>query len=562
MHYRISFDQATTHYLTIALSFTTSVEHPVLYLPAWRPGRYQIQNFAKRIKNVRAFQSDSPIEVRKTSKDSWQLRSEPVADGSPCIYKVVYQYFAFAMDAGNSWLDDEQLYLNFINCALYTEEGLTQRQQVDLVLPDNYKVATGLEHLGKHTFEAPSYYQLVDSPLMASSSLRQISYRSRGSEFHLWIQGELPKTDESVIEDFQAFTDLQIDVMGEFPCEEYHFMFQCLPYKHYHGVEHWNSTMITIGPAEQLKERPLYKEFLGVSSHELFHTWNVIRLRPREMTPYDFQRENYHETGFVTEGVTTYYGDLFLGRSGVFSHEEYLSELNKLLQRHYDNPGRLNYSVADSSYDLWLDGYERGIPGRKVSIYNEGALAALILDLKIRQKYEHKKSLDDVMRLMWERHGKDRSGYTYDDYQQAAETVFGESLSEYFEEIVSGTRPYEDYLAPLIKWLGLSFDVSYPDSPEQHSYGIKIAKGRDHYVVDRLAPGTNAEGLLSEQDIVLKINGKDFKGEWPEDGKVILDINRFGRNLTVEVEPENEGQFGIYQVSIAEAVEFRKWLGS
>ena len=216
----------------------------------------------------------------------------------------------------------------------------------------------------------------------------------------------------------------------------------------------------------------------------------------------------------------------------------------------------------DSSYDLWLDGYERGIPGRKVSIYNEGALAALILDLMIRQKYEHEKSLDDVMRLMWERHGKDHSGYTYEDYQQAAETVFGESLSNYFEEIVSGTTPYEEYLAPLFEWLGLSFDMRFPDSPEQRHYGIKIAKNRDHYVVDRLAPGAKAEALLSEQDIVLKINGKDFKGEWPEAGKVILDINRFGRNLTVEVEPENEGQFGIYQVSIAEAVEFRKWLGN
>ena len=127
----------------------------------------------------------------------------------------------------------------------------------------------------------------------------------------------------------------------------------------------------------------VYPDLLGVSSHELYHTWNVKAIRPIELFPYDFTKENYSELGYLCEGVTTYMGDLFLFKSNVFSEEEYFNELNQQLQKHFDNPGRFNYSVAASSFDTWLDGYVPGVPNRKVSIYTEGCLIALVCDLMI-----------------------------------------------------------------------------------------------------------------------------------------------------------------------------------
>lgn len=562
MHYKFTFTNPNTHFVEIRLEIESKTANTVLRLPSWRPGRYQIQNFAKNVKGVRAFNTTgTPIDIKKISKDAWELANQPG------LVTISYRYYAFVMDAGNSWLDDEQLYINFINCAMYAEELMQEPCRVTLDIPKHYQIATGLKPETNTTFSAPSYYQLVDSPLMASPTLRKVSYKVEQHLFNVWVQGDLPKTDEQVVKDFKPFTELQMKIMGGFPCEEYHFLFQCLPYKHYHGVEHWNSTVITMGPSEELKERALYKEFLGVSSHELFHTWNVIRLRPEEMMPYDFQSENYHETGFVTEGVTTYYGDLFLARCGVFDRAEYLVELNKLLKRHYDNEGRKHYSVAASSYDLWLDGYERGIPGRKVSIYNEGALAALILDLKIKLKTDSRKSLDDVMRLMWQRHGKNLKGYSYLDYQRAAETVYDESLADYFDHIISGTRGYESELEQLFVAFGLKFELKASVKPEEASFGIRLIKHGDRFFIDQIAAGSAAEKVLSTKDEILTANGVAFDGSWPEGEKVDLEINRFGRKLSFTLTREKQIHFPIYQVAFCEEAtdkdkeNLEKWMG-
>tara|TARA_R110000796_G_scaffold185330_2_gene302126 strand:- start:216961 stop:218631 length:1671 start_codon:yes stop_codon:yes gene_type:complete len=555
MQYSISYTNPNKHIIDITLKLSeVNSEELNLFLPSWRPGRYTIQNFAKHILKLKAYDENGiELSCEKVTKDQWSVKV-----GSSKTVEVKYSYYAFQMDAGNSWLDDEQLYLNFINCLFYAEGRLNEKCEVKIHVPTDYQFATGLTQTGIRKFETDSFYHLVDSPLVAAKKIKKIEYKVSTTTFYLWIIGELPRTDDEVIRDFRKFTELQVEVMSGFPCPDYHFIYQCLPYKHYHGVEHWNSTVITIGPAKELKERPLYKEFLGVSSHELFHTWNVIRLRPKEMTPYDFQHENYHETGFVTEGVTTYYGDLFLKRSGVFSLEEYLGELNKLLERHYLNEGRKNMSVASSSFDLWLDGYEKGVPGRKVSIYNEGALLALILDLKIRLCSDHQKSLDDVMRLMWQRFGKNQAGYTYQDYQNVCEEVYGHSLQDYFENYVSGTSPLEKELKELLPQFSLSFNVKPAKKLEEKIYGLKLAEQEGRYFIDAIAANSPAEQLLSLKDEVLNYSPDLFKSE----NNIEIEVNRFGRKLKAELSPNGGNYFSIYQVEeIKGNSELTRWLG-
>ena len=554
MQYSISYTNPNKHIIDIKLKLSeVNSEELNLSLPSWRPGRYTMQNFAKHVLNLTAFDENGiELSCEKVTKDQWSVKV-----GSSKTVEVKYSYYAFQMDAGNSWLDDEQLYLNFINCLVYAEGRLNDKCEVEIHVPVDYLFATGLTQTGVQKFETDSFYHLVDSPLVAAKKIRKIEYQVSSSTFYLWIIGELPRTDGEVIRDFRKFTELQIEVMGEFPSPDYHFIYQCLPYKHYHGVEHWNSTVITIGPAKELKERPLYKEFLGVSSHELFHTWNVIRLRPKEMTPYDFQHENYHETGFVTEGVTTYYGDLFLKRSGVFSLEEYLGELNKLLERHYLNEGRNNMSVASSSFDLWLDGYEKGVPGRKVSIYNEGALLALILDLKIRLCSDHQKSLDDVMRLMWQRFGKNQAGYTYQDYQNVCEEVYGHSLQDYFENYVSGTSPLEKELKELLPQFSLSFNVKPAKKLEEKIYGLKLAEQEGRYFIDAIAANSPAEQLLSLKDEVLNYSPDLFKSE----NNIEIEVNRFGRKLKTKLSPNGANYFSVYCVERSkDRDQFTGWL--
>jgi len=554
MHYKFSYNKPHSHFINIELTFEISGKNSViLHLPSWRPGRYEIVNFAKNILNLVALgEKGAVLDCQKTSKDSWEVKTE-----NHSSIKIVYQYYAFAMDAGNSWLDEAQIYLNFINCAIYVDGQIGNPCSINLELPKDYQCATGLKQIDEHKFEALSYYQLVDSPLIASNSLRKVTYTVNSKIFNLWIQGEMPKSDQELIHDFERFTKRQLDAMGGFPCDEYHFLFQCLPYTHYHGVEHFNSTTIAIGPSEELAGRSRYKKFLGVSCHELFHTWNVIRLRPKEMVPYDFNKENYHKTGFITEGVTTYYGDLFLMQSGVFSLDEYLEELNGLLKRHYENEGRKNMSVADSSYDLWLDGYQKGIPGRKVSIYNEGALAALILDLTIRLKWDHEKSLDTVMRSMWLRHGKDFSGYSAQDYQLSAEGVYGGSLQQYFDDYIFGTSPFENALKPLFEACGLDFELQEASKTEERNFGFRLTNNE----ISQIAPGSPAESFLSLKDEIIKVNGQPFDKETEFIGSLNLEINRFSSVRTIDIQQRVNSYFSIYQVASQEQnSNLIKWL--
>jgi predicted metalloprotease with PDZ domain len=438
--------------LTVSDLQTATLE---LQLPAWRPGRYELANYAKNVLRLDAFsEADRPLAVRKLAKDRWLVHPE----GAGTV-KVRYSYYAHQMDAGNSWVDAACVYINFINCLLYAEDRLEEPCAVHLQLPPEYRVACGLPQPGPGQLAAESYYRLVDSPLIASPELHHQTYEVDGHPFHVWVQGAVHFDWERLLNDFRGFTRVQMQLMDGFPCPEYHFLLHALPDKHYHGVEHWNSTVMTLGPAEKIAAE-LYPELVGLASHELFHVWNVIRIRPTELLPYDFSRENYFPTGYVAEGLTTYYGDLFLARSGFFSPAQYLAELSGTLNRHFNTSNGAALSLTESSLDLWLDGYVAGVPGRKVSIYHKGALTALILDLEIRRLTHDARSLDDVVRRLWQRYGQPNIGYSHADYVALVEEVAGRPMHDYFAACITGTTPLHERLAAALGHVGCTLEVA------------------------------------------------------------------------------------------------------
>ncbi|PWJ60073.1 putative metalloprotease with PDZ domain [Dyadobacter jejuensis] len=453
MHYHITVADPASHFLN--LTFTVSKvdqEYLELQLPAWRPGRYEIQNFAKNIQNIAAFshQGDK-LSIEKIGKDRWRVATRGQQE-----VRIAYNYYANILNAGTSYVDAELWYLNFINFALYVDGRMTEPYRISLDIPTAYQVATGLKMEGPELF-APDFYTLVDSPVLASATIQVGTYQLEGVDFSVWMQGKQKPNWERILDQFSRFSAEQLATMGTFPEKDYHFMNLILPTAYYHGVEHRNSTMVVLGPDDEGEE--FYADLLGVSSHELFHAWNIIRIRPVELLPYDFTRENYFQTCFVAEGCTTYYGDLFLVRAGVFDLQAYIKELEVYMKRHFENSGNASQSLLESSYDLWLDGYEKGIPDRKVSVYHKGALVALILDLYLRKHSNHSRSLDDVMRILWERFGKPFIGYSLQDYQQVVEEVAGEPLDWYWERCIRGTEPLEGLLNEALKLVGLQMLV-------------------------------------------------------------------------------------------------------
>ena len=396
-----------------------------------------------------------------------------------------------------------------MNCFLYVPSRINEKCELELQIPKDYEVASGLKEVSKHTFLCESFHELADCPLIASNSLQHHSYDESGVKFHLWFQGEC-KPDWKLLEtDFRKFSVAQIEKFGDFPVNEYHFLFQILTHRTYHGVEHSNSTVISLGPSYDIMNKEgWYNELLGVSSHELYHTWNVKQIRPIEMLPYDYSKENYTELGYLDEGITTYYGDKFLLTSGVFNWKQYSKTFNQLLERHFNNFGVGNYSVAQSSFDTWLDGYVKGTPGRKSSIYTEGALIAFMTDIFILENTANKKSLNDVMKILYQEYAKEKKGVSDQNYKDIVEKVSEASYTEIHNNFLHGTENYTEQLKSSLNYIGCDLKIEPSEKYNESYLGFKVKYESNKCLVDSIYPNSLAESKgLSINDEIIAING-------------------------------------------------------
>jgi predicted metalloprotease with PDZ domain len=260
-----------SHYIDIDLIIDNiNSEKLQLQLSSWRPGRYELGNFAKNIKRVEAF-NDNAVSLKyvKQNKDLWEIDTKNCS-----TIKVTYSYYAAELNAGSCFADSSQLYLNPIHCCMFVVGRTDEVHQLELNIPSDYKIVCSLKQEGT-ILTAENYDELVDSPLIASANIQSDFYTVDDIKFYLHFNGECKPNFEKIKKDFIAFSKKQIDFWKDCPTKEYHFLFQILPFKFYHGVEHLKSTVIAIGPGYAINEGLTYEDILGVSCHELFHTWNI-----------------------------------------------------------------------------------------------------------------------------------------------------------------------------------------------------------------------------------------------------------------------------------------------
>jgi predicted metalloprotease with PDZ domain len=505
VRYQVRCEQAQQRYIQFSAVFEQAAESEVLQLelPSWRPGRYEIGNFAKNIKGFKAFGADKQaLAFEKTAKDTWQI-----ATLGQTHITITYNYYAAELNAGSTFLDPKQLYINPVNCFFYDAQNTEQPYQVQLHLPAQWQIASALHFDENQTVEIANFDRLADSPLMCSAAIDRRSYEAGGYTFHICFNQQQMIPWERVLHDFSRFTERQIQDFGEFPSAEYTFLIQSLPYAAYHGVEHLDSTVIALGPSCDIFGS-LYTELLGVCSHELYHAWNIKALRPAEMQPYNFKSENYALTGFIYEGVTTYMGDLYLLKSGVFSLAQYLKELSKQVQKHLDNPGRFSMSVAAASFDTWLDGYVPGAPGRKVSIYTEGCLLAFYADYRLRKATNHKIGIEQVIKNLYYNFSASNNGYTLQDYQTTLENLSGESFADFFKDYVCSTSAYEALLQEALDFFGLELQQTPSKSYAEARFGMKVSLVGKEWQILSIYPGSPADtGGLAIGDLIIGVNG-------------------------------------------------------
>jgi predicted metalloprotease with PDZ domain len=545
--YVLGWDNPATQLYVVRVTARAESEPLIFSLPAWRPGRYILQNYAANVQNVRAEDgAGRPLAVEWLDLDSWRVDTK----GSDRV-TLTYEYYATTFDGGASILRPDLAYFNPVNLLPWVEGRMEHPAQLTLEAPAEWQVATQLERLpgAGHVFGAADYHALVDAPTIASQDLVDWPFDVDGVAFHAVFR---PEPDlqgynrDQVLADLAALAREQGAIFGGFPFDEYRHLYQFVPTPFGHAVEHASSASYVMGPPERIfADRDGYWGFLSVSAHELFHAWNVKRIRPAALWPYDYSRPQLTRLHWWTEGVTEYYSGLVLARAGLITQDEYWGELRRQIENFQNTPGRRVTSASHSSWTAWLTGYGAGHPNQSVSFYSQGSLLGLLLDLKIRDATDGARGLDDVFRLLWEEYYQEGQGVPEDGIARAVEAVAGRSFDDFFARHIHGTQEY-----PFTETLALAGldarQVEVEGRPEATVGVVLRAQGDAVTVANVLPDGPAMAAGVMRGDIVLAVDGEELEGpsldpilarHRPGDS-IAVSLQRGGQEIVVGVEVE------------------------
>jgi len=550
-----------------------------LMMATWTPGSYLIREYARHLEDISA-QSEAglPLAIDKTRKNRWTIHTEKAQS-----VEVSYRLYSREMSVRGNWVDDDFAVLNGAPTFLTVVGGHDLPHAVDITLPQSW--GTCVTALPAHPegapcrYVAPDFDTLVDSPILVGNpSLHD--FEVDGVPHVLAnIGDDTVWEDEKTVRDVQRITEEIIAFWGEIPYEKYWYLNVIAEAGG--GLEHKASTLMMTSRWKSRQEDS-HKGWLGLVSHEFFHTWNVKRLRPIALGPFDYENEVHTHDLWIAEGITSYYDDLLLTRAGLLDEDDYLERLSDQVVQLQDTPGRLVHPLAMTSYDAWIKFYRSDENSRNVTIsyYRKGAVVAWLLDAEIRRATFGRKSLDDVMRRAYALYSGER-GYTSEAFREVASEVAGTDLGPFFARAVDSTEEL-DY-APALDWFGLAFSDEetaeegqenakdgQPDDEDPAWLGLKL--GGDRLTAVRRDTPAHEHGFLVDDEI-LAVNGLRVDGSsWgermkqyaPGEEAEIL-ISRRGALRTLAVtfarEPDAQGKLTIAEDAPIRAKQARaSWL--
>jgi predicted metalloprotease with PDZ domain len=562
-----------------------------LVMPVWTPGSYLVREFERHVQDFAATDaSGQPLKWEKINKDRWRVMT-----GGAREWRATYRVYANELSVRTSELNSSHAFWNNANLLMYLDGFLKSPSTVQVLAPDVWKVATGLPGVPgqRNTFRAENFDILYDSPFEASN-FKTLVFNVKGVPHRIVIDGEGNYNPEQMRRDVQKIVETEVELMGEIPYRDYTFILH-LRQEGGGGLEHLNSTALgfprfgfgtgwgsratSAAPNATAAVDRDYRSFLSLVAHEFFHLWNVKRIRPDALGPFDYTQENYTKLLWVAEGITDYYADVALRRGGLISEEDFLDATARAIQNLQNTPGRLVQSAEESSFDAWIKYYrqDENSINSQVSYYDKGAILGLLLDLEIRKRSSGRKSLDDVMRYLYTEFFKKDRNYTPADFQKTVELMAGSSLEEFFARYVRG-KDELDYNAALAA-AGLTLDrgvVMEGGKPVQRPVlGAELEQDQDRLLVRNVRAGSAAyeQGLNAGDQIValdnIRVTRDSFIARLAEKkpGELInLTIFRFDdlSTLLIKLGSRTEGTYHITalpnQTELQKQI-YRAWLG-
>lgn len=485
----------------------------VLVMPVWTPGSYMVREFARHVQDFAATDgSGGVLEWEKINKNSWR-----VATRGSRAWRATYRVYANELTVRTNELNSDHAFWNNAALLMYLDGFLNTPLTLQVLAPEPWRVATGLpvEPGPKNTFRAENFDILYDSPVEVSS-FKALSFEVKGVPHRIVIDGEGNYDPERMRRDVQKIVGASVELMGgEIPYRDYTFILH-LRANTGGGLEHLNSTALGFRRFN-FKPEAGYRGFLSLVAHEFFHLWNVKRIRPDALGPFDYTKENFTTLLWVAEGITSYYENMILRRAGLVTDKEFLADAARAFQSLQRTPGRGVMSAEEASFDSWIKYYrqDENSINSQVDYYEKGAILGLLLDLEIRKRSNGAKSLDDIMRYLYTEFSKKNRNYTPTDFQKVSEMMAGSSLQEFFAKYVRG-REEIDYNAALAA-AGLRLDkgdLSGTTRAAEKAYlGAEVAQESDRLMVKRVYAGSPAyeQGLNTGDQIIALDNRRVTK---------------------------------------------------
>lgn len=587
--FTVAMSKPHTHLFDIDVAVKRTANGPqeeLLVMPVWTPGSYLVREFERHVQDFAvADAAGQPLKWEKTNKNTWRITTNGARE-----WHATYRVYANELSVRTSELNSDHAFWNNANLLMYLDGFLKSPSTVHVIAPDVWKVATGLPAVAgqKNTFRAENFDVLYDSPFEASN-FKTLVFNVKGVPHRIVIDGVGNYDPERMRRDVQKIVETEVELMGgEIPYRDYTFILH-LRSNTGGGLEHLNSTALgyprfgfrirtgdrATSAAPNTTDTPErdYRGFLGLVSHEFFHLWNVKRIRPDALGPFDYTQENYTKVLWVAEGITDYYSDLVLRCAGLVSESEYLAAMARAMQNLQNTPGRLVQSAEESSFDAWVKYYrpDENSVNSQVSYYDKGALLGLLLDLEIRKRSSGAKSLDDVMRYLYAEFFKKNRNYGPADFQKATELMAGGSLEEFFSKYVRGVQEL-DYNAALDA-AGLKLETS-PAADAKVYFGADVAEEEGRLIVRRVYAGAPAyeQGLNAGDQIVamdnMRVTKESFNARMAEKkpGELVnLTIFRFDdlSSLLIKLSDKRESSFKIVPLTAPTPLQkqiYANWL--
>ncbi|HEX6279289.1 MAG TPA: PDZ domain-containing protein [Pyrinomonadaceae bacterium] len=500
--YTVSMSKPWTHLLEVEmrLKWDRMPDQTELKMPVWTPGSYLIREYARHVQDFAVKDaSGKALDWRKINKNTWQIESKGVRE-----IVATYRVYSNELTVRTNELNDEHAFWNNAALLMFPKGQLATTSTLKVVPYGDWKVATGLPKVEgqANTFRAPNFDVLYDSPFEVSN-FNEISFTVQGKPHRVVVTGEGNYDLKAIARDSAKIFEEGYKIFGELPYEDYLIIVNT---RGGGGLEHLNSTALQWNRFG-FKPAARYRAFLSLVAHEVFHLWNVKRIRPDALGPFDYESENYTNLLWVAEGATAYYEGVLLRRAGLTSDKEVLHGKADMIAALQNRPGRFETSLEEASFDAWIKYYrqDENAINNQISYYDKGEIVNMMLDITIRTASNGAKSLDDVMRYLYDEFYKKGKNFTPADYQRISEMMAGRSLEDFFDKYVRGEAEI-DY-AGIMSGIGLKVDVTQPGRNRAY-LGADTAETDGRLTIRSVPAGTPAyEQGLNTGDQIVAIDG-------------------------------------------------------